>query len=101
MSRPLRIKFSGAWYHVMNRGLARQNIFHNNEHRKLFLQTLKEACEMFSLEIHSYCLMSNHYHLLIRTPEGNISRAMRHIGGVYTQRYNSITKSDGKVMMMK
>lgn len=95
MSRPLRIEYPGAWYHVMNRGLARQAIFHNDHHRKLFLELLNEICQHYKVEIHAYCLMGNHYHLFLRTPLGNLSRAMRHLNGIYTQRYNQCTKRDG------
>ena len=79
----------------MNRGAARQAIFANDEHRRLFLKGLSEAWEMFGIEIHAYCLMGNHYHLLIRTPNANLSRAMRHINGVYTQRFNRAVGTDG------
>jgi putative transposase len=95
MSRPLRISYPGAWYHVMNRGASRKDIFLNDRHRELFLQILFEIHNRYRIEIHAYCLMRNHYHLLLRTPLGNISRAMRHLDGVYTQRFNKITKRDG------
>lgn len=95
MSRPLRITYDGAWYHVMNRGLARNLIFFNNEHREIFIQLLAEINKRYQIEIHAYCLMNNHYHLLIRTPLGNISRAMRHLDGVFTQRVNNLVKRDG------
>lgn len=95
MPRPLRIEYPNAWYHVMNRGAGRRKIFRNDHHREIFLSCLEEASEMFGIEIHAYCLMDNHYHLLIRTPNANLSRAMRHINGVYTQRYNRSCKTDG------
>jgi len=79
MARPLRIEYEGAWYHVMNRGAARQNIFTSVKHYNLFLQLLLEIKKRFQVEIHAYCLMPNHYHLLIRTPLPNLSNAMRHI----------------------
>ena len=63
MARPLRIEYPGAWYHVMNRGANRAFIFYSDEHRKLFLTLLEETIRLYSVEIHSYCLMSNHYHL--------------------------------------
>lgn len=62
---------------------------------ELFLETVAEVCERFGIEIHAYCLMSNHYHLLIKTPCPNLWRAMRHINGVYTQRYNRLHSKDG------
>lgn len=95
MSRPLRVAYAGAWYHVMNRGLARKNIFLNDHHRHMFLKLLYEIHNRYRIEIHAYCLMDNHYHLLIRTPLGNISRAMRHLDGIFTQRFNKTTKRDG------
>jgi REP element-mobilizing transposase RayT len=79
----------------MNRGRGRQAIFHDSGYYQLFLDTLKEAHERFDAVIHAYCLMGNHYHLLIETPGANLGRIMRHINGVYTQRYNRIKKTDG------
>jgi REP-associated tyrosine transposase len=95
MSRPLRIEFPGAWCHVMNRGAGYRNIFTNDTHRLLFLDLLSQITKMFQVEIHGFCLMDNHYHLLIHTPEGNLQRAMRHLNGVYTQRYNRLEDTDG------
>jgi REP element-mobilizing transposase RayT len=79
----------------MNRGRSHQNIFQDEKYYQVFLTTLAEAHERFSIQIQCYCLMSNHYHLLIKTPEGNLGRAMRHINGLYTQRYNRMQKTDG------
>ena len=95
MSRPLRIEYEGAWYHVMNRGRARQTIFPGRASYEAFLATLAEAAHRFRLGIHAYCLMPNHYHLLVQTPLGNLSRAMRHVDGLYTQRYNRLEETDG------
>ncbi|MEF8794151.1 transposase [Thiohalorhabdus sp.] len=95
MSRPLRIEYEGAWYHVMNRGRGRQAIFPGEAGYEAFLETVAEACRRLRLEVHAYCLMPNHYHLLVRTPLGNLSRVMRHIDGVYTQRYNRLAETDG------
>lgn len=68
MSRPLRIEYPNAFYHVMNRGAARKNIFHNSLHFELFYDLLEKAHDKFKIEIHAFCLMNNHYHLLIKTP---------------------------------
>jgi len=97
MVRPLRIEYENAYYHVMNRGRDRQAIFHSLAYYQAFLDTLSETHHRFGIEILSYCLMGNHYHLLLKTPEGNLSRAMRHLGGLYTQRYNRLRKSDGSL----
>lgn len=97
MSRPLRIEFPDAWYHAMNRGAGRRSIFHTDEHRELFLELLADVHTRFGAEIHAYCLMSNHYHLLVHTPEGNLGRAMRHLNGVYTQRFNRSKRTDGQL----
>lgn len=64
MSRLLRIEYAGAWYHVMNRGLDRQTIFHNLESYQLFLELLEDIHSRYQIQIHAYCLMKNHYHLL-------------------------------------
>ena len=95
MSRPLRIEYENAFYHVMNRGRAKQQLFHSKEYYEAFIKCLKEANTRFGIEVHAYCLMGNHYHLLISTPRGNLGRAMRHINGIYTQRHNMLHKRDG------
>ena len=95
MARPLRVHYPNAWYHVMNRGAGRQRIFNNNIHRIIFLELLEECHKMFNVKIYAYCLMDNHYHLLLSTPDANLSGAMRHLNGVYTQRFNRISKTDG------
>jgi len=95
MARPLRIEYEDAYYHVMNRGRGRQCIFHGNDYYLSYLTCLEEAHRRFGLVVHAYCLMGNHYHLLVSTPRGNLSRAMRHINGQYTQRYNRLKRTDG------
>ena len=95
MPRPVRIEYENAFYHVMNRGRARQTIFRGDRYYQAFLGTLAEVHQRFQCIIHAYCLMGNHYHLLLETPKANLSRIMRHINGVYTQRYNRLKKSDG------
>lgn len=88
MARPLRIEFPGALYHVTCRGNAREPIFLANDDRQIFLALLAEATTRFGWLCHAYCLMDNHYHLLIETPDPNLSIGMRHLNGVYTQRFN-------------
>jgi putative transposase len=95
MARPLRIQYPNAFYHVMNRGLGRQRIFLSDDDYQIFLETVKESCRYFDIRILSYALMPNHYHLLIQTPKANLDRAMRHLNGVYTQRFNRFRKTDG------
>ena len=95
MPRPLRIEYVNAWYHVMSRGAGYRDIYTSTKHRQIFLEVVQEAIDQFEIEVHAYCLMSNHYHLLIKTPQTNLGRAMRHINGVYTQRFNKDQKTDG------
>ncbi|NKB81766.1 MAG: hypothetical protein GKS05_07765 [Nitrospirales bacterium] len=95
MARPLRIEYDGAWYHVINRGTCHQSIFTTDEQRRYFLSLLADTHDRFNAEWHAYCLMSNHYHLLVRTPEANLPRIMRHINGLYTQYYNRTEGRDG------
>ena len=95
MSRPLRIQYPDAWYHVMNRGRRGEEIFTDDKDYAAFIDLLKEINDDYKVKVSAYCLMSNHYHLLVQTPDSNISRAMRHLNGVYTQRYNRIHHSDG------
>ncbi len=97
MARPLRVEFPGAVYHVTSRGNARANIFESDRDRGLFLHILGETVERFNWLCHAYCLMGNHYHLLIETPEGNLSMGMRHLNGVYTQAFNRVHGRDGHV----
>lgn len=95
MARPLRIEYENAYYHVMNRGANYQNIFLTDKHKQLFLSLLEEITIKFSVEIHAFCLMDNHYHLLVCTPLANLSKAMRHLDGIYTQKFNQSEKRDG------
>ncbi|MEA3410862.1 MAG: transposase [Pseudomonadota bacterium] len=95
MARPLRIEFDGAWYHVMNRGQGRRVVFRTDAQREYFLSLLADTTERHNAEWHAYCLMSNHYHLLLRTPEGNLGRIMKHVNGLYTQFYNRVQGSEG------
>ena len=95
MSRPLRIEFPDAWYHVLNRGRRRESIFHDAKDYQTFLQTVQEACAFWHLRVAAYCLLSNHYHLLVQTPNANLARCLRHIDGVYTQRFNRRHGHDG------
>lgn len=97
MARPLRIEFANGLYHVTSRGDGREDIFLEDADRELFLEVLSESVERFNWVIHAYCLMDNHYHLLIETPDGNLSQGMRQLNGVYTQRFNRRHKRVGHV----
>ena len=97
MSRPLRIQYPGAWYHVMNRGRRAEAIFLGKKDYFSFIELLKEAVDLWNVRVSAYCLLSTHYHLLIQTPDANLSRCMRHIDGVYTQRFNRSHHVDGQL----
>ena len=84
----LRIEYPGAFYHVMNHGLERRGIFRDKKDYEAFLHYCLEIHKRFKVIFHAYSLMPNHYHLMVETLEGNLSRAMRHLDGVYTQGFN-------------
>ncbi|MEE8607320.1 MAG: transposase [Nitrospiraceae bacterium] len=88
MSRPLRLQYPGAVYHLTSRGNARQKIFLDDEDRQLFLNTLSHIVDRYNWLCYAYCLMGNHYHLLIETPKLNLSLGMRQLNGIYTQAFN-------------
>jgi putative transposase len=97
MSRPLRIEYPNAWYHILNRGRRGELIFIDKKDYYRFIDLLKDTSEQWNLRIVAYCLMPNHYHLLAQTPDANISRCMRHLDGVYTQRFNRYHECDGSL----
>jgi len=88
MARPLRLEFAGALYHVTSRGDRREDIYLDNSDRESWLEVVGEVCNRFNWLVHAYCQMSNHYHLLVETIDGNLSKGMRQLNGVYTQRFN-------------
>ena len=88
MARPLRIEYPGAVYHVTSRGNQRGAVFIEEGDRALFLSVLAETVDRFRLRCHAYCLMGNHYHLVLETLDANLARAMRGLNGVYTQTFN-------------
>lgn len=98
MARPLRIQFEGALYHITSRGNAKQDIFLDDEDRSAFLEIFAETVARYGWICHGYCLMSNHFHLLIETPSPNLSRGMQFLNGVYTQRFNRHHKRVGHVL---
>ncbi len=89
MARQLRIEYAGAFYHITSRGNERKDIFKSEQDFKKFLTYLETATQRYGAVIHVYCLMSNHYHLLLETPRGNLSQIMRHINGAYTTYFNT------------
>jgi len=95
MARPLRIEYPGAWYHVMNRGGNYKAIYLDDGDKDSFLNLVGETCTIWNTHIHAYCLMDNHYHLLVETPKGGLGRAMRHLNSIYTQRFNRKHGGDG------
>jgi putative transposase len=88
MTRPLRIEFPGALYHVTSRGNRRNPIYQSDEDRRAWLDILGHVCARHNFLIHSFCQMGNHYHLLVETVEGNLGQGMRQLNGVYSQYYN-------------
>jgi REP element-mobilizing transposase RayT len=88
MARKLRIEYPGAIYHVMNRGDRREEIFHDDQDRELFLETFGEACGKSGWQTHALCLMGNHFHFALETPQGNLVAGMKWFLGVYTGRFN-------------
>jgi REP element-mobilizing transposase RayT len=88
MARPLRLEFAGALYHVTSRGDRREDIYLDEEDRRVWLDVLGTTCRRFNWVVHAYCQMTNHYHLLVETVDGNLSRGMRQLNGNYTQRFN-------------
>src|SRR5512135_1317553 len=97
MSRPLRIQYPDAWYHVTNRGRRREVIFPGPEDCQGFMELLQEGSTVWNVRIAAFCLMPNHYHLLVQTPDANLSRFMRHVDGVHTQRFNRFHECDGSL----
>jgi putative transposase len=95
MARPLRIEFPGAYYHVTSRGNESKVVYRSRRDREQFLSYLESATERYGAVIHAYCLMDNHYHLLIETPLGNLSRIMQHINSAYTLYFNVKRKRSG------
>lgn len=95
MARPLRIELPAAVYHVMNRDMARQAVFRETADYETFLGVVADCHTRWGIEVFAYCLMGNLYHLCLHTPEGNLSRVMRHLDGLYTQRFYRAHDRDG------
>ncbi|HEU0186325.1 MAG TPA: transposase [Gallionellaceae bacterium] len=97
MARPIRLEYAGAIYHVTSRGEGGADVFRDDADRERFLDVLAEVVARFGWICHAYCLMNNHYHVLIETPEANLARGMRQLNGVYTQRFNHVHDSGGNL----
>jgi putative transposase len=97
MARPLRIEYPGGRYNVMNRGRGAEKIFHDKHDYQAFVELLEESSDMWNIRVAAYCLMTNHYHMLMQALDANISRSMRHINGVFTQRFNKRHRCDGQL----
>ena len=95
MGRKHRSDYAYAFHHVFNRASARRMIFRKREHCHTFLNTLEQVIKADNIEVHAYCLMGNHYHLLLRTPKANLAEAMHRLGGMFTRRHNRAEKMDG------
>jgi len=95
MARPLRIEYPGAFYHVTSRGNEQKDVFRSRTDREKFLSYLDSATQRYNAVIHAYCLMNNHFHLILETPTGNLSQIMRHINGAYTTYFNVKRKRSG------
>jgi REP element-mobilizing transposase RayT len=98
LARPLRIEYPGALYHVTSRGNDKKDIFRSIKDREKFLSYLSSAWERHGAVFHAYCLMSNHFHLMLETPLGNLSRIMKHINGSYTTYFNVKHKRAGHLL---
>ena len=97
MSRALRVEYPGAFYHVLNRGQRRESIVQDDTDRARFLALLERMAGLFQVRIHAYCLMANHYHLIVETPTGNLSRAMHWLHVSYAGYYNRRHHCSGHV----
>ena len=97
MSRPLRIEFEGALYHITARGNELKSIFRSSNDRERFLEMLACSCERYQWLCHAYCLMGNHYHLVIETPLGNLSKGVAYLNGNYSQYFNRAHRRVGHV----
>ncbi len=97
MARPLRIEFEGAFYHVISRGERKENIYNSSYDKKKFIEKLSKTVDKFTVLIHAYALMNNHYHLLLETPKGNLARVMHHINTNYSNWFKRKYKVEGSI----
>jgi len=97
MGRPLRLEFAGALYQITSRGDHQEAIYLTDDDRNAYLETLGKMCDRHNWTVHAYCLMDNHYHILVETPDSNLSKGMRQLNGVYTQYFNRTHQRVGHV----
>ena len=97
MARPLRIEYPDATYYVSNYGLDNERVFPSAKYYEAFLEGLAETCSRLNVEVHAFCLLRDQYHLLLKTPEANLSRFMRQVDGLYTQQYQRMKRIDGSL----
>lgn len=98
MARPLRIEFPGAFYHITSRGNKRQNIFIDHNDRNTFINVFARVIKIHGWICYAFCLMDNHYHLVIQTPHGNLAKGMRDLNGIYTQLFNTTHQTTGHIL---
>lgn len=101
MARPLRIEFPGALYHIASRGNAREDIFLDKADRVVFQEVMASVVKQMDWVCHGYCSMTNHSHLVIETLKGNLSRGMRQLNGVYTQKFNRRHERVGRLFQSR
>ena len=97
MPRPPRLDYEGAWQHVMNRGIDRQAVFRSDDDRQVFYDCLAAAMPRYGVQVHAWCLLDNHFHLLLFSESGHLSDAMRFLSGRFTQRINYRDGRDGPI----
>ena len=97
MARPLRIEYAGAIYHVTSRGDRREAIYLDDKDREIWLEIFGSVCKRFNWRCHAWVLMDNHYHIVVETVDGNLSKGMRQLNGVYTQKHNKRHRRVGHV----
>src|SRR3989304_4903712 len=100
MGRPLRINYPGAFYHITSRGNERMPIYQTNRDYERFMGYLESATERYGANIHCFCLMTNHYHLLLETPRGNLESILHHINTGYTN-FTLMPRKEGRVICFK
>ena len=95
MARKLRVEYEGAIYHVMNRGDREEPIYLDDEDARRFVEALGQVCKRTDWEVHAYCLMTNHFHLVVETPKANLIAGMKWLLGTYTSRLIAATAALG------